>query len=183
MEAMQDEELEKQEEMDSVEAGVEAKPPGGQRAESLAQLEAFKANPNVNISESYLARELKVILEQAQQRIAAGNIPSSLAKKKKEEKRLKRLENARKAVKEEPNLISSVLKKVEKENGFVDEPKEADDAKDDENIIDGFMEGFNEPDDAGWMAGVGPGWGLALAAGAAVVGTLLWTGGSARFHG
>ena len=182
MEALQDEELEEQGQLDKVEAGVEAKAPGGQRAESLAQLEAFKANPNVNISESYLARELKIILEQAQQRIADGNIPSSLAKKKKEEKRLKRLENARNAVKEEPNLIASVLKKVEMENGYVDEPKEAGGPTDEENIIDGFMEGFNDPDDPGWFGGLGPGWGLALAAGAAVVGALLWTGGSPRFQ-
>ena len=49
--------------------GGACEPESSVRAESLAKLAAFKENPHVNLNESKLANELKVILVEVQKRM------------------------------------------------------------------------------------------------------------------
>ena len=50
------------------------------------------------------------------------------------------------AKKGESNIIMNVLKQVEQENGFETEMT-ASDMADDDNLLDGFMEGFNDEEE------------------------------------
>ena len=116
------------------------------RAESLAKLEAFKENPHVDLNESKLATELKIILEEAQRRMEAGELEK---KRKKEQKKVRIAEEA--AKKGESNIIMNVLKQVEQDNGFETDVA-ASEMVDDDNLLDGFMEGFNEDKEVGGIA-------------------------------
>ena len=55
------------------------------------------------------------------------------------------------AKKGESNIIMNVLKQVEQENGFETEMA-ASEMVDDDNLLDGFMEGFNEDKEDGALA-------------------------------
>ena len=152
MEALADQQLEEEEKLACV---GNASPPedselelGGSsvRAESLAKLEAFKENPHVDLNESKLATELKIILEEAQRRMEAGELEK---KRKKEQKKVRIAEEA--AKKGESNIIMNVLKQVEQDNGFETDVA-ASEMVDDDNLLDGFMEGFNEDKEVGGIA-------------------------------
>ena len=155
MEALADQQLEEEEKLACVGNGS---PPedselalGGSaessvRAESLAKLEAFKENPHVDLNESKLATELKIILEEAQRRMEAGELEK---KRKKEQKKVRIAEEA--AKKGESNIIMNVLKQVEQDNGFETDVA-ASEMVDDDNLLDGFMEGFNEDKEVGGIA-------------------------------
>ena len=152
MEALADQQLEEEEKLACV--GNASSPEdselelGGSsvRAESLAKLEAFKENPHVDLNESKLATELKIILEEAQRRMEAGELEK---KRKKEQKKVRIAEEA--AKKGESNIIMNVLKQVEQDNGFETDVA-ASEMVDDDNLLDGFMEGFNEDKEVGGIA-------------------------------
>ena len=55
------------------------------------------------------------------------------------------------AKKGESNIIMNVLKQVEQENGFETEMAASENV-DDDNLLDGFMEGFNEDKEDGALA-------------------------------
>ena len=152
MEALADQQLEEEDKLACV--GNASSPEdselelGGSsvRAESLAKLEAFKENPHVDLNESKLATELKIILEEAQRRMEAGELEK---KRKKEQKKVRIAEEA--AKKGESNIIMNVLKQVEQDNGFETDVA-ASEMVDDDNLLDGFMEGFNEDKEVGGIA-------------------------------
>ena len=70
-------------------------------------------------------------------------------KRKKEQKKVRIAEEA--AKKGESNIIMNVLKQVEQDNGFETDVA-ASEMVDDDNLLDGFMEGFNEVKEVGGIA-------------------------------
>lgn len=121
-----------------------------QRAESKAKLQAFLDNPQVDVTKSRLAAELKVIIEEAQRRMNADK--QKPTKKKKVTKKISWTENtAGSDCTSKTNIIASAIQKVEHEKGIgkTGSCTLTDDSQETDDILDGFMEGFNEElDDA-----------------------------------
>ena len=123
--------------------------------ENRRKLEEFRKNPKVNdVSKTRLAEELKEILAEAQRRLESEHFPESkLAKnkpKKKNRKHVKEVtfkESKRSfdpvsADSSSPNLIKDVLMKVE--NDMVEETEQENVDIDEDTLLNGFMDGFEE---------------------------------------
>ena len=166
-------------------------------------------SPQVDIAKSHLAKELKVILEEATRRVrlqeggpgaqllAMANLGGQggarrgpyaqvganrgLGMAKYRTGNVGNTEHQPNItdITEQSNMIASVLAKVEHANSRDGERIENLHVDGEENILDGFLEGFNEEEDSGAGGpGLGPSpWLLGALAGA-VVGALVWAGGA-----
>ena len=126
--------------------------------ENRRKLEEFRKNPKVDdVNKTRLAEELKVILAEAQRRLEADNIPDSkLAKikpKKKNRKHGKEVtfkESKRSydpvsVDSSSPNILKDVLMKVE--NNMNDEKEHECGDIDEDTLLNGFMDGFEEEEE------------------------------------
>ena len=128
--------------------------------ENRAKLQEFVKNPQIDISRSRLAQELKVIMEDAKRRMeedyfpAAGN-SKPLKRKKKRSKGVKFEEPSKPSFFENSSdkgnknypFIEEAVKQVETEKhgitDITDEHNGVDDI-DDDSLLDGFMDGFQD---------------------------------------
>ena len=136
------------------EAEVEASPE--EANENRRKLEEFRKNPKVDISKSRLAEELKMILAEAQRRIDEEQFPESRLKPKKPKKKKKQpkevtfdeSKSSQHIVPESTSTnVQDVLMKVEME--MVDDLGAEDAEVSDADLLNGFMDGFDDEDEDG----------------------------------
>ena len=126
--------------------------------ENRKKLEEFRRNPQVNdVSKTRLAEELKEILAEAQRRLECENFPESWLgenkpKKKKNRKHLKEVTFQESKRSFDPVSVDSsspnlkdVLMKVE--NNMVEDRENDGEDIDENNLLNGFMDGFEEEEE------------------------------------
>ena len=110
--------------------------------ENRRKLQEFRDNPNIDISKSRLAEELKLILEEAKRRVEHEG--SSIVKRKKKKGHSKEVTfDTSSNTSYDPVSVKEVLRKVESE--IQDDIHPEDDVEyDDSCLLNGFMDGFEE---------------------------------------
>ena len=133
---------------------TEARVSPAEVAENRRKLQEFRNNPKVDISKTRLAEELKVILAEAQKRLEEDHFPENRLTKNKPKKKRKQIKEVTfqeskqsfdPVSDDSSSNLKDILMKVEMD--MMEEVGNSDEDIEEDTLLNGFMEGFEEEEE------------------------------------